>query len=65
MLRRMTLAATPSSQNAALLPLPSQPEGLPWPTRHWPRAELDPRVDRTQLARLLDRAFGESEPEDL
>src|SRR5262245_8765707 len=49
----------------ALLPLPAQPGGLPWPTRRWPTAELDPRVDREALTRLLDQAFGEPEPDDL
>src|SRR5262245_8560553 len=49
----------------ALLPLPAQPGGLPWPTRRWPTAELDPRVDREALTRLLDQAFGDTEPEDL
>ena len=65
MVRRMTLAATPSTPKPTLLPLPTQPNGVPWPTRTWPHAELDPRVDREQLARLLDHAFGDSEPEDL
>jgi CubicO group peptidase (beta-lactamase class C family) len=49
----------------ALLPLPKQPPGVPWPTKSWPRAELDPRVDRAALERLLDRAFGDPEPDDL
>src|SRR5690606_25021603 len=48
-----------------LLPLPAQPSGVPWPTESWPRAELDPRVDRAALERLLDHAFREPEPEDL
>ena len=48
-----------------LLPLPAQPEGVPWPTLEWPRAELDPRVDRGALEALLDRAFEKPEPEDL
>ncbi len=48
-----------------LPPLPRQPEGVPWPTREWPRAELDPRVDRALLDGLLDHAFAEPEPEDL
>ncbi|MGI9432826.1 MAG: serine hydrolase domain-containing protein [Myxococcota bacterium] len=51
--------------SSSLLPLPSQPEGTPWPTREWPRAELDPRVDRAGLEKLLDHAFGGAEPEDL
>ena len=58
----MTQAAPHSPR---LLPLPAQPDGIPWPTREWPRAELDPRVDRAALEQLLDHAFGESEPDDL
>src|SRR5262245_4429007 len=61
----MSVAPTSSHQNPALLPLPPQPDGVAWPTRMWPHADLDPRVDRDQLARLLDRAFSDSEPEDL
>lgn len=49
----------------ALLPLLPQPAGLPWPTTSWPRGELHPRVDRSALARLLDHAFGATEPDDL
>ncbi len=48
-----------------LRPLPQQPDGLPWPTREWPRAELDPRVDRGALQKLLDHAFARPEPDDL
>jgi len=53
--------------NAAvdLVPLPPQPEDVPWPTREWPRAELDPRADRAALEKLLDHAFATPEPEDL
>lgn len=54
-----------SDQKAVLLPLPGQPDGVPWPTRAWPRANLDPRVDRAALEQLLDRAFGDPEPDDL
>ena len=31
--------------------LPDQPEDVPWPTRDWPRAELDARVDRAAASR--------------
>ena len=48
-----------------LLPLPPQPAGVPWPTESWPRAELDPRVDRKALDALLDRAFSDPAPDDL
>jgi len=50
---------------AELLPLPPQPDGLAWPTREWPRGELDARVDRGALEKLLDHAFARPEPEDL
>src|SRR6185436_9028431 len=48
-----------------LLPLPPHPTQLAWPTEAWPQADLDPRVDRAALDRLLDRAFTEPEPDDL
>ena len=48
-----------------LLPLPVQPASVPWPTRAWPQAELDHRVDRAALERLLDHAFERPEPDDL
>jgi CubicO group peptidase (beta-lactamase class C family) len=48
-----------------LLPLPAQPESVPWPTDAWPRGELDPRVDQEALDALLDRAFTQPEPTDL
>jgi len=48
-----------------LLSLLPQPRGVPWPTTSWPTADLDPRVDRAALTRLLDRAFADEEPEDL
>ncbi len=56
-------ARVPAS--APLLPLPPHPDGLPWPTREWPRAELDPRVDREALEARLDHAFALPEPEDM
>ena len=58
----MTREATTARR---LVPLPEQPSGVPWPTREWPRAELDPRVDRAALEKLLDHAFAVPEPEDL
>jgi CubicO group peptidase (beta-lactamase class C family) len=48
-----------------LLPQPPHPTQLAWPTETWPQADLDPRVDRAALDRLLDRAFTEPEPDDL
>ncbi len=48
-----------------LLPLPPQPEDVPWPTEKWPRADPDPRVDRAALDALLDHAFARPEPADL
>lgn len=48
-----------------LLPLPPQPEEVPWPTKAWPKGELDRRVDRHALEKLLDHAFSAPEPDDL
>jgi CubicO group peptidase (beta-lactamase class C family) len=47
------------------LPLPPQPRDIPWPTREWPIAELDSRVDAAALNELLDYAFSLPEPDDL
>lgn len=54
-----------AAQRTELLPLPPQPRDLPWPTEAWPRARLDPRVDRASLDALLDHAFADPEPDDL
>lgn len=56
---------SPSSPTSPLVPLPVQPDGVPWPTHDWPTAEPDPRVDRDALEALLDRAFARPEPDDL
>jgi CubicO group peptidase (beta-lactamase class C family) len=53
------------STHRSLLPLPGQPEGLAWPTEAWPKGELDARVDRPALEKLIDHAFSVPEPEDL
>lgn len=50
---------------SSLLPLLPHPEGLPWPTEDWPRGEIDPKADHAAIGRLLDHAFGPTEPEDL
>lgn len=53
------------STNAKLLPLPSQPGGLSWPTKEWSVGQLDSRVDQGTLEKLLDHAFSQPEPEDI
>jgi CubicO group peptidase (beta-lactamase class C family) len=50
---------------ADLLPLPTQPEGVPWPTEAWPHGDLDPRADAAALDELFGRAFAQPEPDDL
>jgi CubicO group peptidase (beta-lactamase class C family) len=47
----------------ALVPLPSQPAGAPWPTREWPEGALDSAVDRPALEKLLAHAL--SQPEEM
>lgn len=42
-----------------LIPLPSQPSGVPWPMPEWPRAELDSRVDRPRLEGLIEKALAD------
>ena len=38
--------------NRALLPLPAQPDGVPWPEAEWP--EADPAELGADVARLTD-----------
>jgi CubicO group peptidase (beta-lactamase class C family) len=42
-----------------LVPLPAQPDGVPWPTDEWPRAEA-PAAVATRLADLLDELTGDT-----
>lgn len=43
--------------SSARIPLPNQPEGVAWPMPDWPRGEVDARVDREALDRLLRDGF--------
>ena len=45
-----------------LIPLPEQPEGVPWPTFEWPEAPPPDGVDRVALDELLDATFSEPQP---
>ena len=38
--------------------LPTQPGGVPWPTKDWPTGSLPDHVDPTELEALIERAFG-------
>lgn len=50
----MTILEPPDS----LVPLPSQPADVPWPTEEWPTGPRPDHVDGPALDSLLDRAFG-------
>ena len=45
-----------------LVPLPTQPADVPWPTTDWPEGEPPLEVDREALDALLDAAFAEPQP---
>jgi len=45
-----------SEATAALVPLPSQPDGVPWPTNEWPCAPAPAGVD---VDGLIDELFGD------
>lgn len=42
-----------------LVPLPRQPEGVPWPTERWREAAPAPEVDRASLEKHLDYALAQ------
>jgi CubicO group peptidase (beta-lactamase class C family) len=54
------LAILPAMSDRALPPLPSQPDGTPWPTVEWPVAELRGRagVDEIAIGAEVARLFG-------
>ncbi|MCU1354334.1 MAG: penicillin-binding protein beta-lactamase class [Acidimicrobiales bacterium] len=47
-----------------LLPLPEQPDGMPWPTREWPEGDL-PGGPGGRLAELLEHPFSAAGTEEL
>jgi CubicO group peptidase (beta-lactamase class C family) len=49
----------------ALVPLPTQPAGVPWPTRSWPEGAPDPDVRADRLAGVLERAVSDAPPADV
>lgn len=38
---------------------PAQPDGVEWPTRHWPTGPVGDGVDATVVDAIVERAFGE------
>ncbi|MEM7766069.1 MAG: serine hydrolase [Pseudomonadota bacterium] len=46
---------------AAFPPLPSQPDGIAWPTRTWPEGAPAPRTETGRLDQLLDLAFSQTD----
>ena len=46
-------------QSAFLPALPTQPEGVPWPTDEWPEAPLGGHVAKSRLQELMDHAFSD------
>jgi CubicO group peptidase (beta-lactamase class C family) len=47
------LLVSTSARAAPLVPLPVQPEGVPWPTRAWPTGPIPAEVKRPPLDELL------------
>ncbi|MDR3497811.1 MAG: serine hydrolase [Parvibaculum sp.] len=50
---------------AALVALPPQPAGTPWPTKSWPVGDIPKDADRARLGQLVDHAFAAEAPADL
>jgi len=48
----------PPVDPALLPPLPSQPDGVPWPSAEWPTGPVPDAVDSARVGALLDQAFG-------
>ncbi|MET0533711.1 MAG: serine hydrolase [Steroidobacter sp.] len=60
MLRSVTmivLLAFACLTHAQLVPLPPQPEDVPWPTRGWPIGSLPTEMDTTAFNAAMDDAF--------
>jgi CubicO group peptidase (beta-lactamase class C family) len=52
----LALAVSAAAQ-PALVKLPPQPAGVPWPTQAWPSGEPEPDVDRAALEKASDALF--------
>lgn len=51
----------PRTASEPLVPLPEQPDGVPWPVPGWPDAEPPRGTDVERLGRLLDAGFDRPE----
>lgn len=45
--------------------LPTQPDGVAWPTKGWPMGTVPDSADKAKLTALLDHAFADVAPDDL
>lgn len=55
----VTEPSPPSTDVAPeMIPLPPQPEGVPFPTKEWPTGELPAGLDKAALDAEVDTAFG-------
>jgi CubicO group peptidase (beta-lactamase class C family) len=57
LLAMLVAIARPARAEPALVPLPPQPAGVPWPTKEWPVGEPGRGVDRAALAAGIDALF--------
>jgi CubicO group peptidase (beta-lactamase class C family) len=48
-----------ASEAAERVALPAQPEGVPWPTEHWPKGALPGGLDRAAFDRQVEALFAE------
>ena len=47
------------------IPLPPQPDDVPWPTERWPEADPGPDVDRERLAQGVSRLLAAEPPPEV
>ena len=57
LLLAVTVLASSRVLAADLVPLPGQPDGVPWPTRAWPQGAPEADVDAEALDALFEQAF--------
>jgi CubicO group peptidase (beta-lactamase class C family) len=57
------MAIVSPADSPALIPLATQPEGVPFPTAHWPQAPIGPAVDAARLQQMIEHAVVDQPPE--